>query len=199
MLAHAVAPVYERLLRNPSTRRAISQIRSLRRGMPTAPAIRCPPASAPSGGVTANPLDGVYEVQTTAADLRRAVPQDDTPIVAENWGRWVFVFAGNRLAYTQQDRRACTWAYGRVHVHGQAFSWTILDGGYTKAPNDAYNVPGEAFRFQWSRYHDSLTLSAVPGAVSPENFRALPWHRVSTQPSRTFFSSECPPPRAALP
>jgi TRAP-type C4-dicarboxylate transport system substrate-binding protein len=144
-------------------------------------------------------LAGVYEVDTSPGDLRRAVPPDDTPPVPENWGHWVYVFSGNRLAFTQQDKAACTWAYGRVHVHGKILSWKIIDGGYTKSPNRAYNKPGESFRFRWSLYRGLLTLSAVPGAISPTNFRARPWRRISGQPSARFFSKACPPPKAALP
>jgi TRAP-type C4-dicarboxylate transport system substrate-binding protein len=153
-----------------------------------------PRAPAPS----ASPLDGVYEMDSTASDLIRADPQDG-PAMPENWGHWVFVFDGSRLAFSQEDSAACTWAYGRVRVRPHGFSWTIIDGGYTRAPNRAYNKPGEAFRFGWSLYRDTLTLTSVPGAVSPANFRAQPWRRVSSQPSRQYFSTHCPPPKRALP
>lgn len=156
--------------------------------------VASPPAPAPS----VSPLHGVYEMDSTASDLMRADPQDG-PAMPENWGHWVFVFDGSRLSFSQEDSAACTWAYGRVRVRPHDFSWTIGEGGYTRSPNRAYNKPGEAFRFGWSLYRDTLTLTSVPGAVSPANFRARPWRRVSSQPSRKYFSKECPPPTRALP
>lgn len=156
--------------------------------------LKSPPATARSASAPANELNGVYEMDSTAAE---ADPRGG-PEVPENWGHWVFVFDGSRLAFSQQDSGACTWAYGRVRVRPRIFSWTIIDGGYTRSPNRAYNKPGEAFKFAWSRYRDTLTLSPVPGAVSPSNFRAHPWRRISSQPSRRHFSKECPPPKRAL-
>jgi len=66
------------------------------------------------------------------------------------------------------------------------------------APNDATNKPGEFFVFKLSRFHDTMTLSAVHGQISPLNFRAQPWRRLSTVASRRFFSTRCPPPSQAL-
>lgn len=157
--------------------------------------LESPPAPAPSAAAPADELNGVYEMDSTAADSARS---SGDPVVPENWGHWVFVFKGSRLAFSQQDSGACTWAYGRVRVRPRIFSWTIIDGGYTRSPNRAYNKPGEAFEFGWSRYRDTLTLSPVPGAVSPANFRVQPWRRLSPQPSRRYFSKECPPPKRAL-
>jgi TRAP-type C4-dicarboxylate transport system substrate-binding protein len=155
--------------------------------------LKSPPSTAPSAS-PANELNGVYEMDSTAAE---SDPQGG-PVAPENWGHWVFVFDGSRLAFSQQDSGACTWAYGRVRVRPRIFSWTIIDGGYTRSPSRAYNKPGEAFEFGWSRYRDTLTLSPVPGAVSPANFRVQPWRRLSPQPSRRYFSKECPPPKSAL-
>ncbi|MFL5914983.1 MAG: TRAP transporter substrate-binding protein [Gaiellaceae bacterium] len=156
--------------------------------------LKSPPATAPSASAPGDKLNGVYEMDSTAAE---SDPRTG-PVVPENWGHWVFVFEGSRLAFSQQDSGACTWAYGRVRVRPRIFSWTIIDGGYTRSPNRSYNKPGEAFEFGWSRYRDTLTLSPVPGAVSPANFRVQPWRRLSPQPSRRYFSKECPPPKRAL-
>jgi hypothetical protein len=47
-------------------------------------------------------------------------------------------------------------------------------------------------------YRDTLTVTPVKGAISPSNFREKPWRRLSSTPSRRFFSKRCPPPAAAL-
>jgi hypothetical protein len=195
-LRSAVRPVYARLERVAEARTALATIERMKRDTAPEPLPRC--ATATTGGTQQHtPLDGVYEADTSEADLRAAsgTEGEDTP---ENWGHWVYVFAGDRLAFTQEDAESCTWAYGDVTVQGDSFTWRILGGGYTKAPNLAYNKPGELFRFRWSRYRDTLTLSPVPGSVSPANFRAKPWHLVSTTPTRRYFSTSCPPPVEAL-
>jgi hypothetical protein len=101
----------------------------------------------------------------------------------ENWGRWTYVFDRGRFAITQENDRACTWAYGTFAVDGNQMSWTVTDGG------------GIGF----SAYRDTLTVTPVKGEISPRNFRAKPWRRLSDTPSRRFLSKRCPPPAAALP
>jgi len=136
---------------------------------------------------------GVYTVTTNRADLLKAgSPDEDVP---ENYGKWVYVFKGDRLAFSQENDYACTWAYGEVRYDGRYFDWEIIDGGATKAPHNAYNKPGELFTFGMSMYRDTLTLSKKDGAISPENFLSKPWHRVSATPSDKYFSRNCPPPK----
>ena len=117
---------------------------------------------------------------------------------AENWGDWVYVFDRGRFAITQENSEACTWGYGTFSVVGSQMTWTFTDGGGI-APNGAQNKPGEHFVFGLSAYRDTLTVTPVEGAISPSNFRAKPWRRLSSTPSRRFFSKRCPPPAAALP
>jgi TRAP-type C4-dicarboxylate transport system substrate-binding protein len=194
-LRAAVEPIYNRLERNVQTRRAIRAIERMKNGVAPEAAPRCTGTSASTtrGGT---PVDGVYEVTTTVADLRRVgAPAQD--VISENWGRWIYVFDRGRFAFTQEDEEACTWAYGRFSVKGQQMAWSVLDGG-GRAPNNAYNRPGEFFRFGWSRYRDTLTLTLVEGTSSPPNFRAKPWHLVSTNPSARYLSKNCPPPTEAL-
>jgi TRAP-type transport system periplasmic protein len=102
-----------------------------------------------------------------------------------------------RFAITQENPDACTWQYGTFDVDGNRMSWTFTDGGGI-APNYAYNKPGEFFVFDFSAYRDTLTVTPVKGEISPLNFRAKPWRRVSDTPSRRYFSKRCPPPAAAL-
>jgi hypothetical protein len=147
------------------------------------------------------PLNGVYVVDTTRSELA-AHPDGVTPLIPENWGHFVYVLDGTRLAFTQEDAQACTWQYAKLVVHPKVLTLDFIDGGATKSPNQAFNKPGDFFKFRWSLYRDTLTLSAVPGGlgtVSSSEFMVKPWHRVSTTPSRTVLSKDCPPPKAALP
>jgi TRAP-type transport system periplasmic protein len=194
-LRRAVQPVYDRLERDPGTRGAIRAIERLKRALRIAP----DPLSAcgrnhKQAFGQATPIDGVWRMTTKFGDA----PDDPDPTpVAENYGTWTFVFDRGRFAITQQYKNACTWGYGRFRVNGQQTLWTFSDGGGI-APNQAYNKPGEFFRFGWSRYRDTLKLTPVKGAISPENFRVKPWHLISSTPSRRFLNGHCPPPARAL-
>ena len=86
---------------------------------------------------------------------------------------------------------------GTFRVDGNRMSWTFTDGGGI-APSGAENKPGEFFVFGFSAYRDTLTVTPVEGEISPRNFRAKPWRRLSDTPSRRYFSKRCPPPAAAL-
>ena len=99
-----------------------------------------------------------------------------------------------RFAFTNENRRACIWAYGTFTVHGNQFEELITDGGGI-APTGAANKPGELFTARWSLYRGVLTLSPVVKAPSPPK----PWLRISTTPSPRFLSTRCPPPAGALP
>ena len=115
----------------------------------------------------------------------------------ENWGHWIFVFDRGQFAFTQENKPSCTWGYGKFSVDGNRTSWTFTDGGGI-APSDAYNRPGEFFKFDLSEYRDTLTLTPVQGEISPGDFCDKPWRRVSETPSRRHFSKRCPPPADAL-
>ena len=195
-LRAALGVVYARLEKDPTIRAEIEEIERMKRGTAADRLPSCGARTGPGGGGA--PLDGVYEVDTSRADAVAAgAPPDES--IPENVGHWVYVLDRGRLAFTQEDPEACTWAYAKVTYRGHTMTWTILDGGYARAPNLAYNKAGEFFRFGWSLYRDALTLSPVRGAVSPANFLAKPWHRVSRTPSRSYFSKDCPPPEKALP
>lgn len=154
---------------------------------------RSPPARGRPGG----PLDGVWQFTDTPASLRAAgTPQGD--INPENYGTYTIVIDRGRFAFTQQDLRACTWGYGTFTVKGNQFEQLFTDGGGL-APDGAANKPGELFTFRWSLYRGVLTLYPVNGAVSPPNFLAKPWLRISATPSPRLLSTRCPPPAGALP
>jgi TRAP-type C4-dicarboxylate transport system substrate-binding protein len=190
-LRRAVEPVYRDLERDPTTRAAIKAIERLKKqlaqppaGLPTCHRGAEPPAS----GATA--IDGIWRMDTD----RHAAGAD---YQAENWGRWIYVFDRGRFAITQENQEACTWGYGTFSVVRSQMTWTFVDGGGI-APNEAQNKPGERFVFGLSVYRDTLTVTPVKGAISPSNFREKPWRRLSSTPSRRFFSKRCPPPAAAL-
>jgi hypothetical protein len=114
-------------------------------------------------------------------------------IVPENYGTFTIVIDRGRFAFTNENRRACIWAYGTFAVKGHEFEELVTDGGGI-APTGAANKPGELFTNRWSLYRGVLTLSPVTGASPPK-----PWLRVSTTPSARFLSKRCPPPAGALP
>jgi TRAP-type C4-dicarboxylate transport system substrate-binding protein len=78
-LRAAVAPVVERLARDPVTSEALETIQQLRQDAPAAPDSigPCPVRSTPK---ESNRLDGTYVTVTTAADARRARISQDDPL-----------------------------------------------------------------------------------------------------------------------
>jgi len=194
-LRRAVQPVYHQLERDPQTQRYIRQIEAMGTGVAAEPAPGCGHTAQPVG--KAGLLDGVWQFTTTLADLRAAgVSQGD--IVPENYGTYTFVIDRGRFAFTQENRQACTWAYGSLTVKGDRFEQLFTDGGGI-APDGAANKPGELFTFRWSLYRGMLTLYPVKGVVSPNPSLGKPWPRISTAPSPRFLSKRCPPPAGALP
>lgn len=191
-LRRAVEPVYRELERDHGTRAAIEAIEHLKQQLEEPPTqiSNCQAASnAPTSGA-APEIDGVWTMDT---DRQAAAPEN----LDENWGHWTYVFDRGRFAYTQENETACTWGYGTYAVDGKRMSWTFEDGGGI-APNNAMNRPGEHFVFDFSAYRDTLTVTPVEGEISPLNFRAEPWRKLSNTASREYFSEHCPPPAAAL-
>ena len=195
-LRRAVQPVYHQLQRDPQTGRYIRQIEAMGKGVAAEPAPGCGHAARPAG--KAGPLDGVWQFTTTPADLRALAGVSQGDIVAENYGTYTFVIDRGRFAFTQENRQACTWAYGSLTVTGDRFEQLVTDGGGI-APDGAANKPGELFTFRWSLYRGMLTLYPVKGAVSPNPSLGKPWPRISATPSARFLSKRCPPPAGALP
>jgi len=195
-LRRAVQPVYHQLQRDPQTGRYIRQIEAMGKGVAAEPAPGCGHTARPAG--KAGPLDGVWQFTTTLADLRALPGVSQGDIVAENYGTYTFVIDRGRFAFTQENRQACTWAYGTFTVTGDRFEWLFTDGGGI-APDGAVNKPGEFFTFRWSLYRGMLTLYPVKGAVSPNPSLGKPWPRISATPSARFLSKRCPPPAGALP
>jgi TRAP-type C4-dicarboxylate transport system substrate-binding protein len=191
-LRRAVEPVYRDLERDPGTREAINAIERLKRDVEAPPAVLpgCKGAAGTPTSADTTKLDGVWTMET---DRSASAPE----YFPENWGHWVFVFDRGRFAITQENKPSCTWGFGKFKVDGNRTSWTFTDGGGI-APSGAVNRPGEFFVFDFSAYRDTLTLTPVKGEISPVNFRAKPWRRLSDRPTRRYFSKRCPPPAAAL-
>ena len=194
-LRRAVQPVYAQLERDPQTRGYIRQIEAMRQGVPAEAAPGCGHTARPAG--TTGQLDGVYQFTDTPAQLLAAGGTSPGDVVPENYGAWTLVLDRGHFEFTQEDKQACTWGFGTFTVKGNRMEWLIINGGGI-APDDATNKPGEDYIFGWSLYRGVLTLSPVTGAISPSNFRAKPWARVSTTPSARFLSKRCLPPADAL-
>jgi TRAP-type transport system periplasmic protein len=194
-LRRAVQPVNGQLERDRQTRHYIHQIEAMRKGISAEPAPGC--AHTPRLAGKTSPLDGVWQFTSTPADLRAAgASQGD--VVPENYGTYTFVVDRGRFAFTQEEWPSCTWGYGTFTVKGDRFEWQFTDGGGI-APDGAANKPGESYIFRWSLYRGVMALYPVKDAVSPPNFLAKSWNRISTMPSRRFLSRRCPPPAGALP
>lgn len=188
-LRQAVDPVYRQLRSDPSTDDSLQKIEALKRQLAQPPAnVPTCAGRAPAPTVARTPLDGVWQMDTTSS----------SDGLAENWGHWVFVFDRGKFADTQENKEACTWGYGTFSVRGDKSSWKFVDGGGI-SPNNAMNKPGEFFVFGLSSYRDTMTLAPVAGEISPVNFRAKPWRRLSSEPTRRYFSKRCAPPPEALP
>jgi TRAP-type C4-dicarboxylate transport system substrate-binding protein len=193
-LRRAVQPIYDQLARDRQTRQQITQIESMRRAVAPEPAPSC--ARTTPLAAKAGLLDGVYRFSSAVGDLRAAgaLPGD---LVPENYGAWTIALKAGRFAFAQEDRQACTWAYGTLKVDGDRLALSVTAGGGI-SPNGAISQPGELYTYKWSLYRDELTLRPVAGAVSPPPTRAKPWRRVSTTASMRVFDRRCPPPANAL-
>jgi TRAP-type C4-dicarboxylate transport system substrate-binding protein len=192
-LRSATAPVLTWLREDVVTSAALDRINELRATVTAEAAPSC--AGVAGGPVThagppgpRGPLDGTYVVDTTNGG--------DADLEEENYGHWVYVVDRGRFAFSQENGPACTWGYGTWKVHGATVEWLFTDGG-GEAPNGAMNKPGERFVFGWSKFRDTLTLTGVPGEISPLNFDVEPWHRVG-KPDPRRLSTRCPPPSEAF-
>jgi TRAP-type C4-dicarboxylate transport system substrate-binding protein len=193
-MTRAVAPVYEQLGRDRGVAAMIRRIEAMKPRAKRDPEVRCARAVGADSERAHTPIDGVYVMDTSRADVSAAqrAANPDT-VFAENLGHYVYVFDRGRFAETQRYEKACTWAYGRYMVARHTMRWIFTAGGGI-APNGAAERPGEDFKFTWSRYRETLTLGPVRGASSPLNFRRRSWHRVSATPSLSVFEKRCPPP-----
>jgi hypothetical protein len=190
-------PVYASLDRTASTRAFISSIEAMRGTTGSEPSLTCAAAEAPAA--KPGQLDGVYQFDVKPKDMR-AAHADPSDMIPVNLGAMVFVFDRGRFADTQVYGSVCTWGYGKVTFTPTTLTLTFADGGGI-SPKGGFNNPGDQFTYAWSLYHDVLSLKSPPNAVGPvpSPWRAVPWQRVSTTPSASYFPKRCPPPASALP
>jgi TRAP-type C4-dicarboxylate transport system substrate-binding protein len=193
-LRNALRPLRRDLANRPALRAATRQIDALRGEVTPEPPPSCEGAPDADSAPAETPIDGVWTMDSTAADLEKIAPGDIQP---ENWGHVTYVLHGGRFAFTSENRRACIWGYGRYSVEDNTLEVSFTDGG-GKAPTDSANRPGERFGFHWSRYRDRLTVTAEKGAISPEGFRVNPWRLQDRPPTIASLSPHCQPPADAL-
>ncbi len=194
----AFEPALSWLRQDRGTAAFLDEIAALRAsGVTPFPAehLACGPKAATSSAAArpVTPFDGVYTMDSSEADALRRHP-NNTP---DNWGHWVFVFSRGRFAFTQENARACTWSYGTYTVTGGHLHWLYTDSG-DSAPRHGNSAGGEELSFAWTRYRDTMTLSADAGDASPDNFYLRPWHRISSTPSGSSLSKRCLPPAEAM-
>jgi TRAP-type transport system periplasmic protein len=188
-LRAAVEPVYTALERNGATRAAIARITAMRAELAGAaqsetPVCRTSPAVAATRRPT--PIDGVYRFHTTAQQLR-AIGTPETDVNPENYGTFRFVF--DRGRWTMRQSSGDT-AEGTYTVRGDTVTMYTTGG----AGGPAKAKPGELLTFRWSRFRDLLTMKPVPGAISPEPYRVVPWRRLGGAP----HAAPAGPPRTPV-
>ena len=192
-LRAAVRPVYVTLAHDPQTRDFIAAIRALRSPHDEARPPACE-RGAPGSAAAPTPLDGVYHMTVSREAVAKhdgVPPSEATP---ENYGNFTLVVDHDRFAFTQENRDACTWQYGKLALKGDRMQWDFTDGGGI-APTNAENKPGERFLWKITLYHQILTLRPI----TPTDLTAQTWHRVNQTPAARYLSRRCPPPANALP
>jgi hypothetical protein len=172
--------VYARLKRDPMTKEFIARIETLRMHALAAGDVApsCVDARSPEATGRPTPIDGVYDVTTTAKELLGAGSPDANP---DNYGHWTLVFDRGWFRWTQKSHGAQTWASGTFRVSGNTMVWINAAVGGVK-PNGANCCVGDRGVFRWSLYRGLLTLSGNPAL----NYEVKPWRRVADSPSDTF-------------
>src|SRR5919198_1643364 len=124
--------------------------------------------------------------------LKKQTEVDEGHPTPENWGDWVLMIHRGRFLWTQQNRLACTWAYGSTRLEGSRMTWDFDDAGGI-APTNALNRPGDHFVWKTRLYHGTLgTLGVEPPDIS--GHETYHWRKVADQPSRRFLYRRCMPP-----
>jgi TRAP-type C4-dicarboxylate transport system substrate-binding protein len=169
-LVRATRPVYSELERDPRTKRLISQIRALKRSLPSAPAIRVPggcsvsPERGPTGSTAPHAttrLDGTYRWLLTKEDAMRVEGNPDDPTIG---------------SVSTMTLRAGKWQNGEGP--------DAIKGTYKVTGNRiAFNWPSEnsVLVFTFTRDHDgTLHLRPAPSVEQGDRFvwSSEPWRRI---------------------
>jgi TRAP-type C4-dicarboxylate transport system substrate-binding protein len=198
-LRRAFTPVYDSLRGNQTTAAYLDRIQAIKdrlgsteSGQPIdCAALTGHPTSTSSPDNSDSKLDGNYLLSFTEKEAAAWEP-NEIPI-PENWGEFRLVLDHGRFARTQDNDQACTWDYGKYTLTGTTLELAVAGGG-GKAPNRAYNKPGEVFDYGVSLYHNTMKWSQVPDAVSPHGMTMKPWRRDSGKPSADYLDKRCLPP-----
>jgi TRAP-type C4-dicarboxylate transport system substrate-binding protein len=189
-LRNAFASVYAQVERDPQTRQFIAEISRLKQQTPPGPALVIPagctgpaPGSAPGNGspgagtntTQVTPLDGVWEVSYTSAELA-AAHADPSEIVPENYGSFTLTLRRGQSSFTRPGAQPGPQTTATYVVRGDTITF----------------YQGQAvWRYQWSVYRQTLTfkklggqepdcsLSVSLGQCEPTGFVVKPWRRVS--------------------
>src|SRR5215470_14336721 len=189
-LQNALAPVYAQVERDPQTRQFIAEISRLKQHTPPGPALVIPagctgpaPSPAPGNGppgagtktTQVTPLDGVWQVSYTRAELV-AAHADPSEVVPVNYGSFTLTLHRGNSAFTRPGARPSPQTTATYVVRGDTITF----------------YQGQAiWRYRWSVYRQTLTfrklggqepgcsLSVSLGQCEPTGFVVKPWRRVS--------------------
>jgi TRAP-type transport system periplasmic protein len=189
-LQNAFAPVYAQVEQDPQTRQFIAEISRLKQHTPPGAAPVIPagcsgraPGSAPGNGspgagtktTQVTPLDGVWEVSYTGAELA-AAHADPSEVVPENDGTFILTLRRGTSSSTRPGAQPSLQTTATYVVRGDTITF----------------YQGQAvWRYRWSVYRQTLTfkklggqepgcsLSVSLGQCEPTGFVVKPWRRVS--------------------
>ena len=168
-LSAAFEPVYRKLEENAATRRAIAEIRALRKTVEAQPHPTCarPPKNTTSDAATE--ALGVWEITYTQDELRGiGLSEEEVPKIAGKWtlevtdGRWVSRHAGSSLT-----------------VEGE---WAVADGVWTdtlvRCKPASLCTPGATFEYEVTIYKDTMIYKAIPSRPYDPFGVLKAWRRV---------------------
>jgi len=192
----AFAPVYSWLTTDATTREFLRRIDRLKSTMadepPEAPSCgSSTPPVRPAPWTAALPtqtaLDGVWETVTTRAE-QSAFSGTDPDLIEEcNFGTIRWTLAHGVYDEVQSAGSTQTWATGTYSVDGNRLTLDITDGGGSGPGGRCHLHSGDEFTWQWSRYHDQLTIVWPDPTASPleypANYAVKPWHLIGDSPA----------------
>ena len=175
-LLEVVAPVYDELEEDSVTRAFLEQIRAVEEETNAATRIAHLPGRRErvGGDADADRRRVARDHNGRGAGRRRR----SGPTLGELWDVHLRLRPWSRSRSQPGSRTTrVSGPMGRTPSMVTDVEWSVLDGGGI-SPNNAANKPGERFVFEWSRYRDTLTLTAVPGEISPTQLhgRAVATH-----------------------
>jgi TRAP-type C4-dicarboxylate transport system substrate-binding protein len=190
---HAFEPVYTWLRADPPTREFLRRIDQLKAEIASGPSepMRCPRPSDATDSTMAStaapvsPLDGVWEMVTTAGEMSAYTGDDPGTIRECNFGTFRWTLSRGVYDETQHAGNTETWATGTFTVDGDEFTLRVTDSGGHGPAGDCRLRAGDMFTWRWSIYHDRLTITwPDPDAVDyPKNYEAKPWLRIGDPPA----------------